>query len=319
MKKYTMAVVGATGLVGGNIIQVLQERNFPVDKMYFFASEASVGRLIPFRGEEYAVQALSSAADCPIDIAIFSAGGAVSKEYAPKFAQNGCIVIDNSSFWRMDSAVPLMVPDVNAKDIHNHKGIIANPNCSTIQAVMALAPIHKKFGIKRIAYTTYQAVSGAGAAGLQDLEQKTANKFPCQIFDNIIPQVDIFTENGYTAEEMKMINETKKILAADMDITATCVRVPITNCHSESISIEMERDFELGEIAELLESAPNVVYSSERYFTPSDANGTDSVFVSRLRRDFSVKNGLHLWVVADNLRVGAATNAVRIAEKLIGG
>ncbi|MDU5545119.1 MAG: aspartate-semialdehyde dehydrogenase, partial [Clostridium perfringens] len=257
-----------------------------------------------------------------IDFALFSAGGSVSLEFAPIFAKHGAVVIDNSSAWRMDKEVPLVVPEVNPEDVKWHKGIIANPNCSTIQAMVALKPLYDKYGIKRIVYSTYQAVSGAGIQGILDLQEGTTKKFPYPILGNVIPHIDVFLDNGYTKEEIKMIEETKKILHDDnLRITATTVRVPVLNAHSESINVELNSEFELENVIDLFNSSKGIIVHDDvenlKYPTPLELSGKDEVFVGRIRRDFSLDNGLNLWVVADNIRKGAALNAIQIAEILI--
>ncbi len=328
MKKFNIAVVGATGMVGHKFLEVLEERKLPVNKYFLFASAKSAGSTLKFMGEDYPVLELTkdSFKENQIDIALFSAGGSTSKIYAPIAASCNVTVIDNSSQWRMDKSVPLVVPEVNPQDIMNNKGIIANPNCSTIQAVVALKPLHDKYGIKRIVYNTYQAVSGAGVGGYKDLENNIKGedcvKFPYDIHSNVIPHIDVFLEDGYTKEELKMINETHKILHDDsIKITATAARVPVFHSHSESINVELEKEFDVKDIFELYKNTPgiilkddvdNLVYPMAKY-----ATGNDEVFVGRIRRDKSVENGLNLWVVADNIRKGAATNAVQIAEIVI--
>lgn len=323
-----VAVVGATGLVGRTMLKVLEQRNFPVNKLVLFASGKSAGKSMKFKGKSYTVQELTeaSAKSSNTDIALFSAGSEVSERFAPVFAQNGCVVIDNSSRWRMDENVPLVVPEVNAQAALAHKGIIANPNCSTIQAVVALKPLHDAFKIKRIVYTTYQAVSGAGKQGLLDLadgEKGAApKKFPHAIAHNIIPHIDIFDSDGYTKEELKMINETRKILGDDnLRITATTARVPVFYGHSESINIEFFDRVTREEALKVLRGAKGVVVCDDPqnalYPMPIAAEGRDEVFVGRVRLDRSVENGLNIWVVADNIRKGAATNAVQIAELLL--
>lgn len=322
-----LAVVGATGVVGRAILDVLKERNVPFKSLRLLASSRSAGKKVEFNGKTYTMEELTpNSFDEKIDIALFAAGGATSKEYAKIAASKGCIVIDNSSAFRMDADVPLVVPEVNPEDIKLNKGIIANPNCSTIQAVVALNPLHKVYKIKRIIYTTFQAVSGAGNGGVQDLI-RTANgeepkQFPHTIAGNCIPHIDNFTEDGYTLEELKMINETRKILhASDLQITATTVRVPVVTGHSESINITFENPFEVADIRKILEEAPGIIVQDDPankiYPLPLLAAGTDDVYVGRIRRDFSAENSLNLWVVADNLRKGAATNAIQIAEQLI--
>ena len=326
MKKYNVAVVGATGMVGRKMLQVLAERQLPIDNLYLFASARSAGSKVEFMGKEYTVIELTeeNILARKIDIALFSAGGSTSKAFAPIFANNGTLVIDNSSQWRTDPNVPLVVPEVNSHDIDWHNNIIANPNCSTIQAVVALAPLHRKYGIKRIVYSTYQAVSGAGMGGFADLENgvkgEEPKKFPKPIFGNVIPHIDVFLPNGYTKEEEKMMFETRKILGdPDLKITATTVRVPVYYGHSESINIEFKNPITLEGVKECLRNADGIILSedAEVYHTPLDTANTNPVYVSRVRLDNSVENGLNLWVVADNIRKGAATNAVQIAEKVI--
>ncbi|MEG1415555.1 MAG: aspartate-semialdehyde dehydrogenase [Clostridium sp.] len=323
-----LAVVGATGMVGRTFLQVLKERNFPIDELYLFSSARSAGEVMEYDGKEYTVEELKEDSfDRGIDIALFSAGGDTSKEFAPIAASKGCIVVDNSSAWRMDKEVPLVVPEVNPEDIKWNKGIIANPNCSTIQAVVALKPLEDKYKIKRVIYSTYQAVAGAGVAGYTDLEEGSLNgtapkKFQHQIAYNLIPHIDVFMDNGYTKEEMKMVLETQKILHRDdIKVTATTVRVPVYYGHSESINLEFENSFEVDEAREVLSSAKGIVVidnpSKNEYPMPAMLAGRDEVFVGRIRRDESVDNGLNMWVVADNIRKGAATNAVQIAELLI--
>jgi len=328
MKKANVAVVGATGMVGRTFLKVLGERNFPIDNLYLFSSKKSAGSKVEFMGKEYVVEELmeDNIKNKKIDFALFSAGGDVSKEYAPVFARYGSTVIDNSSAWRMDPEIPLVVPEVNPEDIKWNKGIIANPNCSTIQAVVALKPLHDKYGVKRIIYSTYQAVSGAGLGGYNDLYEgykgNAPKKFSYPIAGNLIPHIDVFLENGYTKEEMKMIDETKKILHDDaLKITATTVRVPVVYGHSESINVELNKEFELEDIFEVYKNFDGIVLKDDLkslvYPMPLDAAGHDEVFVGRIRRDFSLDNGLNLWVVADNIRKGAASNAVQIAELLL--
>ncbi|HEY8444409.1 MAG TPA: aspartate-semialdehyde dehydrogenase [Clostridia bacterium] len=325
---YDVAVVGATGVVGQKMLQVLQERNFPINNLYLYASAKSAGKIVQFGGKEYEIIELAekNIVDKKIDIAIFSAGASVSREFAPIFAKNHTIVVDNSSCWRMDPNVPLVVPEVNGEAIKEHKNIIANPNCSTIQSVVPLKPLHDLYKIKRIVYSTYQAVSGAGRAGCVDLENGIKGlppqKFPRPIFSNCLPHIDVFMEDGYTKEEHKMIFETRKILGdQSIQITATTVRVPVMNGHSVSINIEFEKDFDLNELKDALRNFENIVVMDDPangvYPTPLDANEKDQVFVGRIRRDYSVKSGVNLWVVADNIRKGAATNAVQIAEYIV--
>lgn len=321
---YNVAIVGATGNVGRKFLEILEERIFPVKELYLFASKRSAGKTLKFKGEDVLVEELCEAniENKKIDFALFSAGGSVSLEFAPIFAKNGAVVIDNSSAWRMDKEVPLVVPEVNPEDVKWHKGIIANPNCSTIQAMVALKPLYDKYGIKRIVYSTYQAVSGAGIQGILDLQEGTTKKFPYPILGNVIPHIDVFLDNGYTKEEIKMIEETKKILHDDtLRITATTVRVPVLNAHSESINVELNSEFELKNIVDLFNSSKGIIVHDDvenlKYPTPLELSGKDEVFVGRIRRDFSLDNGLNLWVVADNIRKGAALNAIQIAEILI--
>ncbi|NLM44260.1 MAG: aspartate-semialdehyde dehydrogenase [Clostridiales bacterium] len=327
MKNYNIAVVGATGMVGRTILRVLEERNFPVNNLYLFSSSKSAGTSVEFSGKTYTVEKLNeSSFNRDIHIALFAAGGSISSKYAPIAVSKGVIVIDNSSAFRMNEEVPLVVPEVNETDIYNHKGIIANPNCSTIQAVVALKPLHDKYNIKRIVFSTYQAVSGSGVKGISDLENGLSGKpntfYPHPIVNNCLPHIDIFTDNGYSKEELKMIQETKKILNDyGLKITATTVRVPVTNCHSESVNVEFYKDFDLMELKDLLKNSPGIVLidnpANNEYPLASLANGKDHVFVGRVRRDESVDSGINMWIVADNIRKGAATNAVQIAESLI--
>lgn len=327
MDNKIIAIVGATGLVGQTVLKVLEEKNLTDFKYELLASKRSQGKKIRFMNKEYEVEELTqNTFDKKIDYAIFVAGSEISKEYARLAVQKGTIVIDNSSYFRMDEDVPLVVPEVNPEDIKKHRGIIANPNCSTIQAVVALKPLDDKYKIKRIVYSTYQAVSGAGSKGIKDLENTLKGlkneKFSYPIANNCIPQIDSFTENGYTKEEMKMINETRKILNnPQMKITATTVRVPILNSHSESINVEFEKDFEIEELKTLLSNSPSIVLqddiSKEVYPLAVTATGKDEVYVGRIRRDDSVESGINMWVVADNIRKGAASNAVQILELLI--
>lgn len=321
---YNVAIVGATGNVGRKFLEILEERNFPVKELYLFASKRSAGKTLKFKGEDILVEELCEAniENKKIDFALFSAGGSVSLEFAPIFAKHGAVVIDNSSAWRMDKEVPLVVPEVNPEDVKWHKGIIANPNCSTIQAMVALKPLYDKYGIKRIVYSTYQAVSGAGIQGILDLQEGTTKKFPYPILGNVIPHIDVFLDNGYTKEEIKMIEETKKILHDDnLRITATTVRVPVLNAHSESINVELNSEFQLENVIDLFNSSKGIIVHDDvenlKYPTPLELSGKDEVFVGRIRRDFSLDNGLNLWVVADNIRKGAALNAIQIAEILI--
>lgn len=323
MKKCNVAVVGATGLVGGTIVKVLEERNFPIDNIYFLSSKKSAGSSIVFKDKEYVVQELNeNSFDKDIDFAFFAAGGSVSKEYAPIAVEKGIKVIDNSSIFRMDQDVPLIVPEVNPEDVFTGNGIISNPNCSTIQSVLPLKPLHDNFKIKRIIYSTYQSVSGSGLGGIKDLEEGEKKFYPHQIRFNTLPHIDSFLDNGYTKEEMKMIDETKKILKDDnIKITATTVRVPVKNCHSVSVNLEFEKPFKLQEIYEILRNYKGIIVKDDVlnniYPMPLEVEGSDEVYVGRIRRDFSLDNGLNLWIVADNIRKGAATNAVQIAELLI--
>ncbi len=327
MKKYNVAVVGATGMVGRMFLKVLEEKKFPIDNFYAFSSAKSAGSKIEFDGREYTVEELTEQSfDRPIDIALFSAGGSTSLKYAPIAASKGVMVVDNSSAWRMDKDVPLVVPEVNPQDIEWHKGIIANPNCSTIQAVVALKPLHDKYRIKRIVYSTYQSVSGTGVKGVSDLEEglkgNPPKTYPHPIAGNCLPHIDVFLDNGYTKEEMKMIEETRKIMGDDtLRITATTVRVPVLYSHSESVNVEFENDFDLDELKALLQNSPGIIVeddvSKNLYPLALNAAGKNEVFVGRIRRDYSVDNGINLWVVADNVRKGAAANAVQIAELLI--
>ena len=327
MKKVNLAVVGATGMVGRTFLKVLEERQLPIDNFYVMASSRSAGSTLSFNGKDYVVEELTEHSfDKPIDIALFSAGGGTSAKFAPIAAEHGCIVIDNSSQWRMDPNVPLIVPEVNPEDISWHKNIIANPNCSTIQAMVALKPLDDKFKIKRVVYSTYQAVSGAGVAGWKDLEDglkgEAPKKFPHPIANNCLPHIDVFLENGYTKEEEKMINETRKILHhPDLKVTATTVRVPVFDSHSESINIEFENAFDMKEIFETLKNAPGIILEDDPqnnvYPLAINAAGHDEVYIGRIRRDESVDNGINIWVVADNIRKGAATNAVQIAQVII--
>lgn len=328
MKKYTVAVVGATGMVGRKMLQVLEERDLPIAKLVPFASARSAGGKLAFCGKEYEIVELTeeNVRAQKIDYALFSAGAGVSKQFAPVFADCGAVVIDNSSQWRMDPSVPLVVPEVNPQAIAENHGIIANPNCSTIQAVVALAPLHRAFGIKRIVYSTYQAVSGAGVGGYNDLQNgirgDAPKKFPLPIFGNVLPHIDVFLPNGYTKEEEKMINETRKIIGDnDLRITATTVRVPVYYGHSESINVEFRQPVTAAQVRDVLAQAKGVVLMDDPaqgvYPTPRELADRDEVFVGRIRQDESVESGVNLWVVADNIRKGAATNAVQILEYIL--
>jgi len=331
-EKYNVAIMGATGAVGTCMLQILERRDFPVGTLKLLASARSTGKKIAFKGKEYTVEELQEDSFKGVEIVLSSAGAARSKEFAPCAVKAGAVVIDNTSQFRMDPDVPLIVPEVNPQDCSKHKGIIANPNCSTIQMVVALAPIHKVARIKRIIVSTYQSVSGAGQTAINELcsqtkqwvagEPLTREKFPYQIAFNLIPQIDVFTDNGYTKEEIKMVNETQKILHDDtIAVNATCVRVPVFYAHSESVTIETERKITPDEVRSILAKAPGVLLIDDqrmqRYPMPLDAGGTDPVYVGRVRQDISNENGISLWIVSDNIRKGAALNAVQIAERLI--
>jgi aspartate-semialdehyde dehydrogenase (peptidoglycan organisms) len=326
-KKYNVAVVGATGLVGQTFLKVLKERKFPVENLYLYASARSAGKVINWEGKDYTVIELKDEnIKDDIDVALFSAGGGVSKEFAPKFRDKGAVVVDNSSAWRMDKDIPLVVPEANPEALKNHGGIIANPNCSTIQVMPILKVLQDKYGLKRVVYSTYQAVAGAGKKGLDDLENnlqgKPSTNFPHQIAFNALPHIDVFLENGYTKEEEKMINETKKILnLPDLKVTATCVRIPVKFGHGVSVNVELERPFELEDVVKAFEEKEGVIVQNDGknkvYPMPITAQDTDEVYVGRIRRDDTVDNGLNFWVVADNIRKGAATNTIQIAETLI--
>jgi len=327
-KNINIAVVGATGMVGQKFLQVLEERNVLAKNYYLYASKNSAGKTVKFMGKTHTIIELKSEniVDKKIDIALFSAGASISKEFAPVFKSIKCIVVDNSSAFRREADVPLVVPEVNAEDIFKHNGIIANPNCSTIQAVVALKPLHDKFKIKRIIYSTYQAVSGAGQAGYTDLAEgikgNPPKKFVHPIFGNLIPHIDSFLENGYTKEEEKMIFETRKIMHDEsLKITATTVRVPVFHGHSESINVEFYKKCTLEEVKKALSNAQGLVLldnvKNNVYPMPINCADKDEVFVGRVRIDESVESGINMWVVSDNIRKGAATNAVQIAQKLI--
>ena len=322
-----IAVVGATGLVGGKMMQVLAERNFPVSEFYPVASAKSVGQKITFKGKEYEVISMQDAISRKPDIALFSAGGSTSKTWAPKFAEVGTVVIDNSSAWRMEPNIKLVVPEVNANVIGKTDKIIANPNCSTIQMVVALKPLHDKYRIKRVVVSTYQSVTGTGKKAVDQLmnERKGIEgekAYPYTIDLNLLPHIDVFLDNGYTKEEMKMVLETKKIMGDDsIRVTATTVRVPVVGGHSESVNVEFENEFDLNEVRAILEKAPGVIVIDDvanlRYPTPLHAHDKDEVFVGRMRRDETQPKTLNMWIVSDNLRKGAATNAVQIAEYML--
>ena len=323
-----VAVVGATGLVGTKMLQVLAERNFPVTELVPVASERSVGKEVEFKGKKYKVVSMADGIAAKPAVALFSAGGGTSTEWAPQFAAAGITVVDNSSAWRMDSSKPLIVPEINADILTTNDKIIANPNCSTIQMVVALQPLHKAYKIKRVVVSTYQSVTGTGVKAVDQLmgERNNASEYPMAykypIDLNVIPQIDVFTDNGYTKEEMKMVNETKKIMRDDnIKVTATTVRIPVMGGHSESVNVEFENEFELAEVRNLLESAPGVVVvddlANQQYPMPMDAHEKDEVFVGRIRRDETQPKTLNMWIVSDNLRKGAATNAVQVAEYLV--
>jgi aspartate-semialdehyde dehydrogenase len=331
-KDYVVAVVGATGAVGEEMVKTLEQRDFPVDKLRLFASERSEGKILEFGDDEIRVESLNEKSFEGIDIALFSAGAERSKIWAPVAARSGCVVVDNSSQWRMDPEIPLVVPEVNPHDLTWHKGIIANPNCSTIQMVVVLKPIHDAAKIKRVVVTTFQSVSGTGRKAMDELLQQTTdllnfreikcNVYPYQIAFNVLPHIDKFLENGYTKEEMKMVNETKKILGDNsVRLTATTVRVPVFRCHSESLNIETEKKLNANEVRAILSKAPGVVvYDAPEkniYPLPIDVAGKDETYVGRIREDESLENSINVWIVADNLRKGAALNAVQIAEKLV--
>jgi len=349
MKEYKLAVVGATGVVGIEARKVLEEMKLPISEYAFLASSRSAGEKIQFMGKEYTIRELrEDSFDEGFDFAVFSAGGDTSKRFSPIASSKGCIVVDNSSAFRMDDNVPLIVPEVNPEEISKNNGIIANPNCSTIQAVVALKPLDDKYKIKRVIYSTYQAVSGAGKNGIVDLKSGIENykninldeaknkeinvaevkndyelkKFPHPIFNNCLPHIDVALDNGYTKEEEKMINETRKILKRpDLPVTATTVRVPVFNSHSESINIEFENEFELEDLIDTLKNSKGIIVQDDLnnnvYPLATNATGHNEVYVGRIRRDFSVKNGVNLWVVADNIRKGAASNAIQIVEYII--
>jgi aspartate-semialdehyde dehydrogenase len=331
---YRVAVVGATGAVGQQMVACLEERRFPVSQLLPLASERSLGKKVTYLGKEIPVEVLDQNSFKGVEIALFSAGGGISKEYGPIAAAQGAVVVDNSSAWRMDPEVPLVVPEVNPRDIGQYtaKGIIANPNCSTIQMVVVLKPLYDAAGIKRVVVSTYQAVSGTGQKAVEELAAQVRAIFSCQPLEkkvyphriafNCLPHIDVFQDNGYTKEEMKMVNETQKIMGdASIKVTATTVRVPIFYGHSESVNIETERKLTVAEAREILARAPGVKVVDDplknQYPMPLDAAGQDLTLVGRIREDFSIENGLNLWVVADNIRKGAATNAVQIAEILV--
>ena len=322
-----VAVVGATGMVGNVMLQLLEERQFPLTELIPVASERSVGKLIPFKGKEYPVVSLQTAVDMKADIALFSAGGSTSLEWAPKFAEAGTTVIDNSSAWRMDPDKKLIIPEINAHLLTPEDKIIANPNCSTIQMLVALAPLQNTYGIERLVISTYQSITGTGVAAVQQLENEYEGKkgvmaYPYPIHRNALPHCDVFQDNGYTKEEMKLVNETHKILGDDtIGITATAIRIPVVGGHSESVNVQLKGESSVAEIQRLLSEADGVIVQdnpeTNTYPMPLYAHGKDEVFVGRIRQDFSQDNTFNLWIVADNLRKGAATNAIQIAEYLI--
>lgn len=323
-----IAVVGATGLVGQEMLKVLEERNIEFDELYLVASAKSVGQKIKFKGKEYTIKSMEEVCNLAPDIAIFSAGGNTSLEWAPKFAEKGTVVIDNSSAWRMDSTKKLIVPEINGKELTENDLIIANPNCSTIQMVLALAPLHDKYKIKRIVVSTYQSVTGTGKDAVQQMMEERQGKkdgikvYPHKIDMNALPHIDSFLDNGYTKEEMKMVNETRKILGDQtIGVTSTTVRIPTIGGHSEAVNVEFEKEFDLKDVREILENTPGVIVQDDVknnvYPMPINSHGRDEVFVGRLRRDESQPKTLNMWIVSDNLRKGAATNAVQIAEFLM--
>ena len=334
MRKFNVAVVGATGAVGNEMISVLEQRDFPVGELRLLASERSIGKELEFKGKSYPVEVLGENSFAGMEIGLFSAGGSISQKFAPLAAAAGCIVVDNTSAFRMEPDIPLVVPEVNPDDIglYTKRGIIANPNCSTIQMVVALKPIYDAAGIRRVVVTTFQAVSGTGKKAMEELEDQTKSLlnfkepkikvYPHQIAFNCLPQIDVFVDNGYTKEEMKMINETKKIMGdSSIAVTATTVRVPVFRCHSESVNIETDQKISAAEVRELLSRAPGVIVrdnpAKSEYPLAIDAAGLDETFVGRIREDESIDNGINMWIVSDNLRKGAALNAVQIAEVLV--
>mgnify|MGYP001043558975 FL=1 len=322
-----IAVVGATGLVGRVMLQLLEERQFPLDELIPVASKNSIGQSVSFKDKSYPVVSVGEAIKLKPDIALFSAGGSTSLEWAPKFAENGTTVIDNSSAWRMDSTKKLIVPEINGNALEKNDMIIANPNCSTIQMVVAIGPLHNKYNIKRLVISTYQSVSGTGKNAVDQLKKETNKEdvekvYPHTIYQNLLPQCDVFEDGGYTKEEIKLIQETRKILNDEaIKITSTAVRVPIEKCHGESINLEFHNEFKIEDVVEILRSSPGLKViddiNNNLYPMPIDAANHDEVYVGRIRRDESVENGLNLWIVADNLRKGAATNTIQIAETLV--
>ena len=321
-----IAIIGATGLVGRKMLQVLEERNFQFEELYLAASDKSIGKKVEFMNKEYSLMSMQDVVEKRPDIAIFSAGGSTSLEWAPRFAEVGITVIDNSSAWRMDKDKALIIPEINANILTKEDKIIANPNCSTIQLLVALAPLHKKYSIKRIVVSTYQSTTGSGIKAVNQMENERSGRegemaYPHRIDLNCIPHCDVFTENGYTKEEMKLVNETHKILDNKIKVSATAVRVPVVGGHSESVNIEFNEDFNIEELRNLLSNSDGICLQDDLdnniYPMPINAHNHDDVFVGRIRRDFSQENSLNLWVVSDNLRKGAATNAIQIAEYLI--
>ena len=322
-----IAVVGATGLVGRVMLQLLEERQFPLDELIPVASKNSIGQSVSFKNKSYPIVSVGEAIELKPDIALFSAGGSTSLEWAPKFAENGTTVIDNSSAWRMDSTKKLIVPEINGNALEKNDMIIANPNCSTIQMVVAIGPLHNKYNIKRLVISTYQSVSGTGKNAVDQLKKETNEEdvekvYPHTIYQNLLPQCDVFEDGGYTKEEIKLIQETRKILNDEaIKITSTAVRVPIEKCHGESINLEFHNEFKIEDVVEILRSSPGLKViddiNNNLYPMPIDAANHDEVYVGRIRRDESVENGLNLWIVADNLRKGAATNTIQIAETLV--
>ncbi len=321
-----IALVGVTGMVGNIMLQVLEEKNFPVSELIPVASENSVGKKITFKGKDYSVISLSDAVSKKPNIALFSAGSEISLKWAEKFAEVGTTVIDNSSAWRMDTSKKLIIPEINAHKLTKDDKIISNPNCSTIQMLMALAPLHKKYVIKRVIVSTYQSITGTGMKAVKQLENENngingEKAYPYQIYKNALPHCDSFEENGYTKEELKLVNETHKILDPNIAVTATAVRIPVVGGHSESVNIEFENDFSLDEIRKILQETKGVIVEDDiknnKYPMPINSEGKNEVFVGRIRKDFSQKNSLNMWIVADNLRKGAATNTIQIAEYLV--
>lgn len=321
-----VAVVGASGMVGQVMLELLEKRSFPVDELLPVASERSIGKMVQFKGKEYPIVGMEEAIQAAPDVALFSAGGSVSKEYAPRFVEAGSIVIDNSSAWRMDDRYKLVVPEINGSELGSDDKLIANPNCSTIQLLMAIAPLHRSFGIQRMIISTYQSMTGTGVKAVQQYENEKAGvegemAYPYPIYQNCLPQCDVFEDNDYTKEEMKLVRESRKILSEpDLQISATAVRVPVVGGHSESVNISFEKEFDIPKIKELLNATPGVIVKDDpsklEYPMPLDAHQKDEVFVGRIRRDESAPNSLNLFIVADNLRKGAATNAIQIAELL---